>query len=70
MTKVVEFKTKLKNKTIKIPKRLSSILSENENIRVILMFDDKKKQGDDFKTLTKKQFLFGYSDSDSIYDNY
>ncbi len=69
--KAVEFNTQMKNRTIKVPENLISELSENKNIRVIVLFEDKDdKEEKDFKNLTKEQFLAGSSDSDSIYDSY
>lgn len=69
--KAVEFKTRMKNKSIRVPEKLSSVLYEDRNIRVIVLFEDKENQEEnDFRTLSKEQFLAGYSDSDSIYDNY
>lgn len=69
--KAVEFKTRMKNKSIRVPEKLSSVLYEDRNIRVIVLFEEKENQEDnDFRTLSKEQFLAGYSDSDSIYDNY
>lgn len=69
--KAVEFKTRMKSKSIRLPERLSSVLYEDSDIRVIILFEDKENQEEnDFRTLSKEQFLAGYSNSDSIYDNY
>lgn len=69
--KAVEFKTRMKNKSIRVPEKLSSVLYEDRNIRVIVLFEDKENQEEnDFRTLSREQFLAGYSNSDSIYDNY
>ncbi|MCD4747461.1 MAG: hypothetical protein K8R58_14285 [Bacteroidales bacterium] len=69
--KAVEFKTRMKNKSIRVPEKLRSVLFEDRDIRVIVLFDEKENQEEnDFRTLAKEQFLAGYSDSDSIYNNY
>ncbi len=69
--KAVEFKARMKNKSIRIPDNLSSELSDNKVVRVILLLEEvENHEENDFRTLSQKQFLAGYSDSDSIYDNY
>ncbi len=69
--KAVEFKARMKNKLIRVPDNLSSELSEDKDIRVIVLLEEIENQEEnDFMTLSKEQFLAGYSDSDSIYDNY
>jgi len=67
--KAVEFKTRLKDNVIRVPENLN--LSENKDVRVILLFEEKENQdAGDFRNLVNEQFLAGYSESDSIYDNY
>jgi len=69
--KTVEFKARMKNKSIKIPNYLSADLSEGKDIRVIILVDEAdNRQNSDFKELSKDQFLAGYSDADSVYDDY
>ncbi|MFM9839810.1 MAG: hypothetical protein ACKVOQ_16210 [Cyclobacteriaceae bacterium] len=71
--KAVEFKTKLKNNRIDIPKKLHKqvTLSKNKDVRVIVLIDEPiQKMKDDFIRLTQKQFLKGYAKSDAIYDDY
>lgn len=69
--KAVEFNSRLKNKSIEIPDKLSSELPGDKNVRVIILYEEQAdNQENDFKFLAKDQFLAGYSDSDSIYDNY
>jgi len=70
--KAIEFKSKLGNKSFHIPKRFQAELNNvaNKNVRVIIYLEDSDI--DDEQTLnqaTREQFLKGYSDSDSIYDN-
>ena len=65
--KAVEFKTRLKHQSIQVPDDLSSIISKDKDVRVIILFD---KETDGYKNLVNEQFLKGYSDSDSIYDDY
>ena len=56
---------------IRVPDNLSSEISENKDVRVIVLLEEIENQDEnDFMTLSKERFLAGYSDSDSIYDNY
>ena len=71
--KAVEFKTKLKNNRIQIPKKLHNQVttSKNKNVRVIVLMDEPdQKEKDDFQHLSKEQFLKGYAKTDSVYDHY
>jgi protein-tyrosine-phosphatase len=69
--RVVEFKTKLKNNRIQIPKKLHKQVntSKNKDVRVIVLMDEQN-QKDDFQLLSKEQFLKGYTKTDSVYDHY
>ena len=67
--KAVEFKSKLKNKTLEIPDSLSSELSGEKEIRVIVLNEEENQGEKDFQNLVREQFLSGYSESDSIYDD-
>jgi len=71
--RAIEFKSKIKNNQILIPAKIQSELNtrQDKNVRVIVLIDDSDTYDDlIFQQLTKTQFLKGYSDSDSIYDNY
>lgn len=69
--KAVEFKTRMKDKSIQVPENLSSQLSEDKDIRVIILLEEVENEDEkDFQKLTQKQFLAGYTESDSIYDDY
>ncbi len=69
--RAVEFKTKLKNNRIEIPKKLHKQVntSKNKDVRVIVLMDEQNQE-EDFKLLSTKQFLKGYVKSDSVYDHY
>lgn len=68
--KAVEFKSRLRDRTIQIPDRVSGKLSENKDVRVIILLEeDDNEEEDEFKYLAQEQFLAGYSNSDSIYDD-
>ena len=68
--KAVEFKVRMKNKLIRIPENIVSELSEDEEVRVIMLLEEiKSQEKNSFMALSKEQFLAGYSDSDLIYDN-
>lgn len=71
--KAVEFKTKIKNNRIEIPKKLHKqiISSKNSDVRVIVLMEDiNQKSKEDFSILVRDQFLKGYAKTDSVYDNY
>ncbi len=71
--KAVEFNTALKGNQIQIPDEAQSDLkySQNKPIRVIVLIEesDNANGSDDFRQLAKDQFLKGYAESDSIYDD-
>ncbi len=71
--RALEFKSKIKNNQILIPAKIQSELKtdDNKNVRVIVLVDDSDVYDDlIFQQTTQSQFLKGYADSDSIYDNY
>jgi hypothetical protein len=71
--RALEFKSKIKNNKILIPKKLQSELytKDDKDVRVIVLVDDSDIYDDViFHQTTQSQFLKGYADSDSIYDNY
>ena len=71
--KALEFKTRIKNNQIQIPSKIQSELKNNgdKDIRVIVLIDDSNIFDDfNFQSTISEQFFKGYSDSDSIYDNY
>jgi hypothetical protein len=70
--RAIEFKSKIKNHQIKIPAKLQSELQckEDKDVRVIVLIDDSERSDDYLiRHLAQNQFLQGYADSDSIYDN-
>ncbi|MCK4664319.1 MAG: hypothetical protein KAT68_15730 [Bacteroidales bacterium] len=61
----------MKNKLIRVPENLSFELSEDKEVKVIVLLEEIENQEENgFMTFSKEQFVAGYSDSDSIYDNY
>jgi hypothetical protein len=71
--KAVEFETELTDNTIKIPEnfQLELSLSKDKHVRVIVLIDDFKKNEElEFKNVLRDQFLKGYDEADSIYDNF
>ena len=71
--KALEFKSKIKNNRILIPSKIQSELKStlDKDVRVIVLLDDSEIYDDlVFQQSTQKQFLKGYADSDSVYDNY
>lgn len=69
--KALEFTSKVKNNLIEIPTNVQAELQQAKDIKVIILYDEPEKQDIDvFENLAQEQFLKGYSDTDSIYDNY
>jgi hypothetical protein len=70
----VEFRSRIKNNRIQIPARIQNKLNSDpeKDVRVIVFFEDTDEIYDDldFKQSAASEFLQGYSESDSIYDNY
>lgn len=70
--RAIEFKSKIKNNQITIPAKLQSELKSRQDgdVRVIVLIDDSQTAEDlVFQQATQSQFLKGYADSDSVYDN-
>jgi hypoxanthine-guanine phosphoribosyltransferase len=72
----LEFVTKIKDKQIIVPHEIQSALENNKDkeIRVIVLIEEDEKdnylQHESFiQNTVQEQFLKGYADSDSIYDN-
>ncbi len=71
--RAIEFKSKLSHNRILIPKMMQERLKalDEKSIRVMILPDETEVDDDVvLKQLSTEQFLNGYSDSDSIYDNY
>ncbi|MDP2338340.1 MAG: hypothetical protein Q8N05_18195 [Bacteroidota bacterium] len=71
--KAIEFRSKLSHNRILIPKTMQEELKkfDEKNIRVMILPDEIDVDNDlVLKQTTALQFLNGYADSDSIYDNY
>lgn len=70
--RALEFKSKIKNNQIMIPSRIQSQLKtkSDKEVRIIVLVDDSDVYDDLVMQQTiQSQFLDGYSESDSIYDN-
>ena len=70
--RAIEFKSKIKNNQISIPVKLQSELKskQDKDVRVIVLIDDSETADDFiFQQAAQNQFLKGYADSDSVYDN-
>jgi len=66
--RAIEFKSKIRENKILIPRRRQSelLVGNNTTVRVIVFVEDTDDNS--YRQMTKSQFLKGYSDSDSIYD--
>ena len=71
--RAVEFKSKIKNNRILIPEKIQPELNagKGKDIRVIVLVEDSDIYDDMiFRQTAQDQFLKGYADSDSVYDNF
>ncbi|MEM7550647.1 MAG: hypothetical protein AAF363_13275 [Bacteroidota bacterium] len=65
--KVFEFKSKIKNHTIKIPREIESDKFSEKEVKVILLYEETNEEHS-FERITTSEFLEGYDNSDAIYD--
>ena len=71
MMKVIEFKSKIQENRIMIPRRIQQelVVERDKNVRVVVFMEDYDLYDERvFRQEAKAQFLKGYADSDSIYD--
>ena len=71
--KAIEFEAELKDNQIHIPDdmQLELMYSQDRSVRVILLIEESEDfhDGRVFRQSAKDQFLKGYAESDSIYDD-
>ena len=70
--RALEFRSKIRENKILIPRRLQSeLISEGDkNVRVVVFVEDSDVYEEKaYRQMTKSQFLKGYAGSDSIYDS-
>jgi hypothetical protein len=71
--RALEFKSKIKKNRILIPAKIQTELNvkQDKDVRVIVLVDDSDIYDNlIFQEATQSQFMEGYADTDSIYDNY
>lgn len=71
--KALEFQSKIEGDQFKIPIGIRSKLKTNQNkdVRVIVLIDDSEIHDDlAFGQIAEEQFLNGYAEADSIYDDF
>ena len=69
--KAIEFKSKIRENRILIPRKIQPelITRHDKSVRVVVFIDDSDVYDEKaYKQMAKSQFLKGYADSDSIYD--
>ena len=70
--KAIEFNSRIRNNRILIPAELQSQLKDklDKDVRVIVLIDETDADDElTYRQTAQSQFLNGYADSDSIYDN-
>lgn len=71
MMKAYEFPIKMdRDGRIEVPDDLKSVLPADRNVRVILLVDETTDEQSEWKQNTAEQFLAGYAEADSIYDQH
>ena len=69
--RAVEFKSRIRENQISIPRRMQSelVTGYDKSVRVVVFVEDSDIYDEKaYRGMTKTQFLKGYADSDSIYD--
>ena len=69
--RAVEFKSKIKDNRIVIPRRVMQELAveQDKSVRIVLFLKDSDIYDEKaYRQMTKTQFLNGYADTDAIYD--
>ena len=69
--RAIEFKSKIRDNRILIPRRLRQALitEQDKNVRIVVFVKDSDVYDEKaYRQMTKAQFLKGYADSDTIYD--
>jgi len=69
--RAVEFKSKIRENRILIPRRMQPelIVGHNKNVRVVVFVEDSEVYEEKaYRQMTKSQFLKGYAESDAVYD--
>lgn len=71
MMRAIEFRSKIRENRILIPRRMRSELLDrsDKTVKVVVFMEDAEIYDERaYRQMTKNQFLKGYADSDSIYD--
>jgi hypothetical protein len=69
--RAIEFKAKIRENKILIPRKMQSelIAKHDKNVRVVVFIEDSDVYDEKaYRQVAKNQFLKGYANSDSIYD--
>ena len=69
--RVIEFKSKIRENKILIPRRMQSelIAERDKSVRVVIFMEDSDVYDEKaFRQMAKNQFLKGYAASDAVYD--
>ena len=69
--RAVEFKSKIRDNRIAIPRRIMQELAaeQDKSVRIVLFLKDSDVYDEKaYRQMTKTAFLNGYADSDAIYD--
>jgi len=69
--RAVEFKSKIRDNKILIPRKVRQelITEQDEDVRIVVFVKDSDVYDEKaYRQATKVQFLKGYADSDSVYD--
>jgi len=71
MMRAIEFKSKIIENKILIPRKIQSEFMHvcDKRVRIVVFVEDSDVYEEKaYRNMTKSQFLKGYADSDSVYD--
>ena len=69
--RAIEFKSKIRDNQIAIPRRIMQelVAEQDKSVRIVLFLKDSDVYDDKvYRQMATTQFLNGYADSDAIYD--
>ena len=69
--RAIEFKSKISDNRILIPRRVRKELvsEQDKNVRVVVFVKDSDVYDEiTYRQMTKEKFLQGYAESDAVYD--
>lgn len=68
--KTLEFQATInRDRTLTVPSTIADQISENTPVRIVLFVPEEQEEQETWNHISASEFLKGYAESDSIYDN-